>query len=98
MGSYLMLFGFTSQGIQQIKKSPERIEAARETIRTMGGEVRAFYAIMGSAHDTLFIVEAPNDEAVARMVLAIAAQGSVRTETHRVFTENEFGKIVRSLP
>jgi uncharacterized protein with GYD domain len=98
MASYLMLFGFTEQGIQQIKDSPARVDAARETIRSMGGEVRAFYAMMGAAHDTLFIVEAPNDEAVARMVFAIASRGFVRTETHRLFNENEFGKIVRSLP
>lgn len=98
MASYLILFGFTSQGIQQIKDSPARVEAAKQTVRTMGGEVRASYAIMGSAHDTLFIVEAPNDEAVARMVFAIAVPGYVRTETHRLFNDNEFGKIVRSLP
>jgi uncharacterized protein with GYD domain len=98
MASYLVLFGFTPQGIQHIKDSPARVEGAKETIRNLGGEVRAFYGIMGSAHDTLFIVDAPNDEAMARMVLAIAEKGFVRTETHRLFTENEFGKIVRSLP
>ncbi|WP_242344211.1 GYD domain-containing protein [Anaeromyxobacter terrae] len=98
MASYLVLFGFTSKGIEQIKGSPARVEAAKETVRSMGGEVRAFYGIMGSAHDTLFIVDAPNDEAVARMVLAIAGAGFVRTETHRLFTEDEFRKVVRSIP
>ena len=98
MASYLVLFGFTPQGVQQIKESPKRVEAAKQTVRSMGGEVRAFYGILGSAHDTLFIVEAPDDAAIARMVLAIAALGNVRTETHRLFTEDEFKKIVGSLP
>lgn len=98
MASYLVLFGFTAQGIQQIKDSPKRVEAARQVVRSMGGEVRSFYAIVGSAHDTMFVVEAPNDEAVAKMVLAIGAQGFVRTETHRLFTEDEFKKVVASLP
>ena len=48
----------------------------------MGGEVQAFYAILGSEYDTLFIVKAPSDEKVAEMALAIArladgASGSV---------------------
>ncbi|WP_242334149.1 MULTISPECIES: GYD domain-containing protein [Anaeromyxobacter] len=98
MASYLMQFSFTAQGIQQIKDSPARVEAAKQTVRAMGGEVREFYAILGSAHDTLFILEAPDDAAVARMVLAIGSRGYVRTETHRLFTEEEYGKVIRSLP
>lgn len=98
MASYLMLFSFTQQGIQKIKESPARVDAARQTVRSMGGEVKAFYCILGSPYDTMFVVEAPSDEAVAKMVLAISAKGSVRTETHRLFTEEEYGTIVRSLP
>ncbi len=98
MASYLMLFGFTAQGIQHIKESPARVEAAKQTVRAMGGEVREFYAILGDAHDTLFVLDAPDDEAVARMALAIAAKGSVRTETHRLLTEDEYKKVIDALP
>lgn len=98
MPSYLMLFSFTTEGIKQIKESPARVEAAKQTVRSSGGEVKAFYGIVGSAHDTMFIVEAPDDEAVAKMFLAIASRGFVRTETHRLFTEDEYRKTIRSLP
>lgn len=98
MASYLVLFSFTPQGIAQIKDSPTRVDAAKETVRSMGGEVRAFYGVLGARFDTMFVVEAPNDEAVARMVLAIGSKGFVRTETHRAFDESEYGKILRSLP
>jgi uncharacterized protein with GYD domain len=99
MASYLVLFGFTAQGIQRIKDSPARVDAAKQTVRSLGGEVKAFYGILGDRQsDTMFIVEAPDDEAIARMVLAIADQGNVRTETHRLFTEDEFRKVIRSLP
>ncbi|WP_242392827.1 GYD domain-containing protein [Anaeromyxobacter oryzisoli] len=98
MASYLVLFGYTAQGMQRIKESPKRIDASKQIIRQMGGEVREFYAILGSPHDTMIVLEAPNDEAVAKMVLAIGAQGNVRTETHRIFTEEEFKKVVGSLP
>ncbi|MCZ7680329.1 MAG: GYD domain-containing protein [Sandaracinaceae bacterium] len=61
-------------------------------------KVRAFYALLGSAHDTMFIVDAPDDEAVAKMALAIASKGSVRTESHRLLTEAEYAVLVRALP
>lgn len=98
MATYLMLFSFTQQGIEKIKESPARVEAAKRTIHQMGGEVQAFYGILGSQYDTMFIVKAPNDEKIAEMVLAIAMLGNVRTQTHRLFSEDEFSRIISSLP
>jgi uncharacterized protein with GYD domain len=97
MPTYLILFNFTQLGIEKIKESPVRIEAAKQTIRQMGGEVLTLYGILGSQHDTMFIVKAPNDETLAGMVLAIAKLGNVRTQTHRLFSEDEFGKIISAL-
>jgi uncharacterized protein with GYD domain len=98
MATFVMLFSFTQQGIAKIKESPARVEAAKKTIRQMGGEVQAFYGILGSRYDTMFIVQAPNDEIIAEMALAIAARGNVRTQTHHLFNEDEFGRIISSLP
>ncbi len=98
MSTYVILFSFTAQGIQRIKESPGRVEAAKRTVEEMGGKTNAFYGMLGSQYDTLFIIEAPNDEAVARMSLAIAGAGNVRTETHRLFTETEYRELVSSLP
>jgi uncharacterized protein with GYD domain len=94
MATYMILFNFTQKGIKEIKDSPARVTAAKEIIRKMGGEVRAFYAILGSQYDTMFILDAPNDEKLGGMVLAIARLGYVRTQTHRLFSEDEYGKII----
>jgi uncharacterized protein with GYD domain len=64
----------------------------------MGGEMKAFYGILGSQFDTMFILEAPDDETVAKIVLSIASGGNFRTETHRLFTEDEYRKIISALP
>ena len=98
MATYMIMFNFTQKGIKEIKDSPARVTAAKEVIRKMGGEVRAFYAILGSQYDTMFILDAPNDEKLGGMVLAIARLGYVRTQTHRLFSEDEYGKIISSLP
>jgi uncharacterized protein with GYD domain len=44
------------------------------------------------------IAEFPNDETVAKVTLAGASQGYVRSETLRAFAEGEIRKIVGSLP
>lgn len=97
MATYLLQFSFTQKGLENVKESPFRVEAAKQTVRSFGGEVKAFYAILGSRHDTMFIIEAPNDEKVAEMSLSIATLGNVRTETLRLFSEDEFSRIVSAL-
>jgi uncharacterized protein with GYD domain len=98
MATYMILFSLTQKGVKEIKDSPARITAAKEIIRKMGGEVRDFYAILGSQYDTMFILDAANDEKLGGMALAIARLGYVRTQTHRLFNEDEYGKIISSDP
>ncbi len=45
----------------------------------------------------VIISEAPNDEAMAKTALAAASKGGVKTGTLRVFTEDEYRKIVGDL-
>jgi len=97
MAKFIVLFRFTEQGIRNIKESPDRVEAAKSTFRDAGAEVKEFYMVMGE-YDTVFIVEAPDDKAVAWACLAEASKGNVRTETLRAFDEEEYRKIVASLP
>lgn len=96
--TYMVFFSFTEQGLRDIRDLP-RVEEAKEIVRNLGGEVKAFYGILGATiADTMFILEAPDDETVATMVLTIASRGNVRTETHRLFTEEEYGGIIMGIP
>jgi uncharacterized protein with GYD domain len=70
----------------------------RDRKRFKGGKMKAFYGTLGSQFGTMFILEAPDDGTVAKMVLAIASGGNVRTETHRLFTEAECRRITSALP
>ena len=49
-------------------------------------------------YDTIFIVEAPNDEVLAKATLMIAQKGNVRTTTIRAFTEAEYKRVIEDLP
>lgn len=97
MPTYISLLRFTQQGVDKIKESPARLERAKAAIKAAGGELKAFYLTMGQ-YDALVIGEAPSDEAYAATMLAIGAAGAVRTETLRAFTEEEYRKIVATLP
>jgi uncharacterized protein with GYD domain len=99
MATYIVLFGYTDQGIMNIKDSPARIKAAKQTFQDLGANVKDFYSVVGfGQYDTLFVVEAPDDETVSKASLKIGSLGNVRTDTHRAFTEEEFKKIVSNLP
>lgn len=49
-------------------------------------------------YDMIVISEAPDDETAARAALTLGSAGSVRTETFRAFTEDEYRKIIETLP
>ncbi len=97
MPTYITLLTYTQQGAEKIKDSPARLDAAKQGVRQMGGELKAFYLTMGQ-YDAVVVFELPDDEAATRFALATAARGSVRTETLRAYPEAEYRKIVAALP
>ena len=97
MATYIILLRFTQRGIKNIKESPDRVDAAKQTFRAMGAEVKEFYSVMGK-YDTVLVVEAPDDETIAKLTLATGSLGNVRTETLRAFTKDEYRKIIADLP
>ena len=97
MPTYISLLRYTQQGIMDAKNGPARLDAAKAAFRRAGAEITAFYLMMGP-YDALAILEVPDDVTGARLALAIAAQGNVRLETLRAFSEAEYRKIVASLP
>jgi uncharacterized protein with GYD domain len=97
MATYVILFNYTRQGMDRIKESPDRVDAARRAFREMGAELKQFFLTMGQ-YDGVVIVEAPDDETMARAALATGSLGNISTETLRAFTEDEFRNLVRTLP
>ena len=97
MPTYITLARWTQEGIEKIKESPARLEAFKQVVKSAGGEVKGFYMVTGQ-YDMVIVSEAPNDEALAKITLATGSRGSVKTETLRAFTEDEYRKIVAALP
>ena len=97
MATYISFIKYTPKGIENIKESPRRLDAAREAFQAFGAELKDFYLVLGR-YDIVIISEAPNDEAVAKAALAIGSRGAVQTETIRAFNETEYRSIISAIP
>ena len=42
MPTYISLLRFTQQGVQKIKESPARLDAAKKAFKALGGELKQF--------------------------------------------------------
>jgi uncharacterized protein with GYD domain len=97
MSTYIMLMNYTEQGIRNIKGSPKRADAARFLAKSCGAELKYLYLTMGE-YDLIAMVEAENDDAVAKFALALGSIGNVRSTTLKTFTEQEYRNIIETLP
>jgi len=97
MSTYITLFRWTQKGIENVKDSPKRLDAIKKAMTAAGGRFIAFYLTTGQ-YDAIAIGEWPNDETMAKFALAGGTQGFVRSETLKAFTEDEYRKIISSLP
>ena len=96
MSTYICLGNWTQKGIENVRESPARLDAAREDWEKEGVTIRDFYMTTGQ-YDVVFVVEAPDDATLAKVLLAQASKGGLRTTTLRAFSETEYRKIIRSL-
>ncbi len=96
MPTYITFINFTQKGVESIKDGAKRLDAAKQAFRAVGAELKSFHLVMGQ-YDAVVISEAANDEVVAKLALATAAAGNIRTTTSRAFTEDEYRRIIASL-
>lgn len=97
MATYVMLINYTDTGIQHFKAIGDRLDHARSGASELGATLEAFYLTMGP-YDAVAIVTAPDDETAAKLSLVNAANGRVRVQTLRAFTENETIRLASQLP
>ena len=96
MPRYIQLYNWTDQGVRNAKESPDRIRQAAQALEQLGGKLIDISLTMGQ-YDLVGVVDAPNDEVVARFALRLAGLGNVRTTTLKAFSLDEFEQLARSL-
>lgn len=89
MATYIMLSTLTEEGAETIKERPGRIKEVNKEIEALGVKVKAQYAVLG-LYDFVNIVEAPDNETVARVSIELASRGSVKIQTLAAIPIDEF--------
>jgi len=85
MSVYLMLTTLTDRGRQTIQEDPERLREINKEVEYMGVKILDQYALLGQ-YDFVNILEAPSNEAIAKLAIRLSARGNFQTLTLTAIT------------
>ena len=91
--TYVTLITYTDQGVRNLKQSPKRAKAFRQSAEAAGLKVLAQLWTAG-AYDGLLILEGDSEEKVLGALARLASLGNVRTQSLRAFDTEGFAGIV----
>ncbi len=97
MPTYVSLLNWTDQGIRKVKETTKRAEAFQALAQKSKVRVREIHWTMGR-YDVVVVMEAPDDLAISRLMLALGTLGNVKTETLRAYSAKEMAEILKGLP
>jgi uncharacterized protein with GYD domain len=80
MPTFIMLSTLTPEGVQTVKNNPARIREVNQEVEQLGAVVKAQWAKLGH-FDFVNIVEAPDEQTMARVSLELGSRGTARYET-----------------
>lgn len=95
MATYIMLSTLTDEGRKTLKERPERLQEVNREIEAMGARVTHQYAVLG-AYDFVNVIEAPDNETVARVSVELGARGTVSLTTLAAIPVEEFTKMLKN--
>ncbi len=93
MPTFITLFGWTDQGIRNVKETAKRADKFKAAVKKAGGAVRDVYWTMGR-YDGVIIFDAPDEETATALLMSAGSLGNVRSETLRAFNQDEVQKIL----
>ncbi len=94
MPIYVILSKLTDEGRETIKENPFRIFEVNKEIEEMGVKVIQQYAVLGP-YDFVNIVEAPNNETIAKMSIELGSRGTVELMSLPAIPVDELLRIIK---
>ena len=89
MATFIMLSTLTDEGAKTIKSKPERIKEVNKELAQLGATVKTQYAVLGP-YDFVSVVEARDQEAIARVSAELASRGSIKLMTLAAIPIDDF--------
>lgn len=92
---YLTLIQFTDQGARNVDKSLDRASDFDKSVSDVGGKLISQTWTVGQ-YDGCVIFEAPDEATGSALLVKLAKDGNVRTQTMRCYDNQEFANIVKA--
>lgn len=89
MPTYVMLSSLSPSGVETLRDHPERLRGVNQEVEAMGAKVLMQYAVLGN-FDFINILEAPDEQTVAKIAIELGARGTMRTQTLTAIPIGEF--------
>ncbi|EHN12366.1 hypothetical protein PAI11_07430 [Patulibacter medicamentivorans] len=89
MPTYVLLTRLSPDGVQTIKNNPQRIREVNKEVEALGASVTAQWATLGQ-YDFVNIVEAPDEQTIARVSLELSSRGTGSFETLTAIPIDDF--------
>jgi len=96
MPKYVVLLNWTDQGIKGVRETTQRSDRARQLFEQAGGTVDIVLWTQGR-YDIVLVVDVPDDESLAAVLLQLGMVGAVRTESLRGFTQEEMQGLLQRI-
>jgi len=97
MPTFICLLNWTDQGAKTAKDAGKRYQASRALAEKLGGKLLSSYITTGQ-YDVIATLDMPDEQAMTRFAVALAASGNARTTTVRAYPPEDFANIAAAVP
>ena len=89
MPTFILLSTLSPHGVGTLKANPERVKEVNAEIEQMGAKVIDQWAVLGP-YDFVNVVEAPDENVIARVSVELAARGTAHFQTLTAIPIDDF--------
>lgn len=89
MPTFIMLSTLSPEGVQTVKNNPQRIKEVNSELEQLGATVKAQWSTLGR-FDFVNVVEAPDEQTMARVSLELGSRGTAKFETLTAIPIDDF--------
>ena len=94
MPLYVMMTNLTDEGRKTVKTNPQRIKEVNKEVEAMGVKIVSQYVLLGQ-FDFINILEAPDNETIARVATELGSRGTLQTNTLAALTLDDYIASIR---
>ena len=93
MATFITIIKFTTQGVTSVQDTCKRATDFKAAAKKLGGKVTATYWTQGP-FDGVLVFEAPDAETASALMVRLASEGNVQTQTVLAHTAAEMEKVL----